>query len=84
VNGKKEGSGKWVGSTKKSYDGLWFNDLRWGKGKLLFPNGDVNYDGDWMQDRVRFLSLNVIFITYGCPLRFVVSSPILYWNLCIK
>ena len=28
------------------YDGTWFNDLRHGKGRQQYPNGDV-YDGSW-------------------------------------
>lgn len=35
-----------------SYEGQWTSDLKDGRGKMVYENGDV-YDGIWMHDMVR-------------------------------
>lgn len=49
INGKKEGIGILVDSTKK-YIGEFKKDQRHGKGFNITKNGDI-YDGDWLHDK---------------------------------
>ena len=45
-NGKKNGSGTWLGINGDKYQGEWTNDIVNGKGKLISANGSI-YDGEW-------------------------------------
>ncbi len=43
--------GKLSSSTLGVYEGTWEKDMRHGRGKLTYPNGDV-YEGDWELNKV--------------------------------
>ena len=46
VNDKYEGKWKCIWKNGEYYIGRWKNDLRNGKGKLYYPNGDIIQKGN--------------------------------------
>lgn len=47
-NGQRHGTGRHV-SVHGSYDGQWKNDMKYGYGRFVWPNGSW-YDGEWKDD----------------------------------
>ena len=50
VNDKWEGNGKYIWKDGHYYEGQWKNDLRHGKAKEYYADGNIKYDGDFVND----------------------------------
>ena len=48
-DGRRSGMGTMFYSDGSIYEGDWYKDMPWGKGKARSANGDV-YDGEWRDD----------------------------------
>ena len=49
-NDLKHGRGKYVFKDRSYYEGGWKDDMMHGEGQLFFPNGRVEYQGEWAFD----------------------------------
>ena len=51
VNGKRQGKGKYIWPSGERYDGEWNNDKRNGLGKLYDIDGNIQFEGKWIDDK---------------------------------
>lgn len=51
VNGMKTGHGKYVWKDGQYYIGEWVNNKREGFGTVYYPNGTIQYEGEWSKDK---------------------------------
>ena len=51
INGKCEGTGKYVWEDGEYYLGQWKNGLKHGKGILYYKDGSIKYDGGFINDK---------------------------------
>ena len=49
-NDLKHGKGKYIFKDRSYYEGGWKDDMMHGEGQLFFPNGKVEYQGEWALD----------------------------------
>ena len=50
VNGKAEGNGKYIYENDEYYIGQLKNGLKHGKGIIFYKNGNIKYDGEFVND----------------------------------
>jgi hypothetical protein len=46
----KHGRGKYIFKDRSYYEGGWREDMMHGEGQLFFPNGKLEYQGEWAND----------------------------------
>ena len=51
INDKFEGNGKYIYENENYYIGQFKNGLRNGKGILYYKNGNIKYNGNWVNDK---------------------------------
>jgi len=51
VDGKRKGFGKYYWPSGERYEGQWDNDRRNGYGKLFDPDGNIRFEGNWIEDK---------------------------------
>ena len=52
INGKFEGNGKYILENGVYYLGEWKNSLRHGKGIIYYSNGNIMYDGEFVDGNI--------------------------------
>ena len=48
VNDRKEGNGKYIWEDGEYYFGQWLNNNKHGKGVIYYKNGNIIYDGEFV------------------------------------